>query len=47
LESVDKLLQAFTDEVFRVFRLHHPGTKVQYINANASIEFMIQRCLKG
>ncbi len=39
--------QAFTDEIFRVFRSRHPDTKIEYINANASIEFMIQRCLKG
>lgn len=45
-QKIPGIGQAFTDEVFRVFRLHHPDIKIEYINANASIEFMIQRCLK-
>lgn len=37
--------QGFVDEVFRVYCLKHPGIKIQYINANKDVEFMIKRSL--
>jgi anti-sigma regulatory factor (Ser/Thr protein kinase)/DNA-binding transcriptional ArsR family regulator len=33
--------QAFTDEIFRVFKKKNPGTQIYYINANSEIEDMI------
>lgn len=35
--------QGFVDEVFRVFKLSHPTTTINYINANSDVIFMIKR----
>lgn len=37
--------QAFVDEIFRVFKSSHPEIKIEYLNANDAIEFMIKRGL--
>ncbi len=37
--------QGFVDEVFRVFKLKHPEIKIEYINANQDVRFMIERGL--
>jgi len=37
--------QGFVDEIFRVFSKAHPGIKINYINANSDVEFMIKRSL--
>jgi hypothetical protein len=37
--------QAFSDEVFRVFRASHPQVNLLYVNANAEVERMIRRVL--
>lgn len=38
--------QGFVDEMFRVFLSKFPGKKIQYINANDDVKFMIQRSIK-
>jgi len=35
--------QGFADEVFRVFRKHHPETRMTPINMNEPVRFMIER----
>ncbi len=42
-KSVDTVGQAFTDEVFRVWRTHYPSIRIKYENANKNILFMIKR----
>ena len=42
-KDVESVGQAFADEIFRVFSIEHPGIEVIYINANPSVEQMIQR----
>lgn len=37
--------QAFVDEVFRVFQNQHPDIKIEHINANEDVEFMVSRGL--
>ncbi|MCC6864586.1 MAG: DUF4325 domain-containing protein [Ignavibacteria bacterium] len=37
--------QAFSDEIFRVFKNSNPDKKIEYINANDNVEFMIKRAL--
>lgn len=44
-EGVDRIGQAFADEVFRVFTNHHPGIKLYFIKANKDVENMILRAL--
>jgi anti-sigma regulatory factor (Ser/Thr protein kinase) len=44
-DGVESIGQAFTDEVFRVFRANNPNTKLVWINANDGIENMIKRVL--
>jgi len=41
--KVDSIGQAFADEVFRVFRAEHPGTRLTPINANEQVLNMIAR----
>ncbi len=38
--------QAFSDEVFRVFRESHPQVNLLYVNANEEVERMIRRVLQ-
>jgi len=46
-ENVGTIGQGFADEVFRVWRGHHPDIEVKYQNANENILFMIKRILGG
>jgi hypothetical protein len=42
-KRVTSVGQGFVDEVFRIFRNAHPEIRIDYINANESVEFMIRR----
>lgn len=42
-QKVEVVGQAFVDEVFRVFKNKHSNIKIEYLNANDDIEFMIKR----
>jgi anti-sigma regulatory factor (Ser/Thr protein kinase) len=42
-QKVNQIGQAFADEIFRVFARSHPGTDVQFINANEEVLKMIRR----
>ena len=44
-KGISAVGQAFVDEVFRVFKGSHPEIKIEHINANDAIEFMIKRGL--
>lgn len=44
-EGVDNVGQAFADEIFRVYALHHPEVHIKYINANKNVDFMIKMAL--
>ena len=37
--------QGFVDEVFRVYLVKNPQTKINYVNANPDVEFMIRRSM--
>ena len=43
--GVPEIGPSFADEVFRVFRIAHPGTTVRYINANDRVLGMIRRAM--
>ncbi len=45
-KSVDMVGQAFTDEIFRVWKKVHPEINIEYKNANEDIIFMIERAKK-
>ena len=45
-EDVKTIGQGFADEVFRVWKIKHPGVKIITKNANENIEFMIKRAHK-
>jgi anti-sigma regulatory factor (Ser/Thr protein kinase) len=45
-DKVPMVGQAFADEVFRVFKNKHPKIKIESINKNEGIEFMIGRVEK-
>ncbi len=44
-KKVDSAGQAFADEIFRIWKFHHPKIDIQYQNANENIVFMIKRAL--
>ncbi|MBM3264853.1 MAG: STAS-like domain-containing protein [candidate division Zixibacteria bacterium] len=44
---VSEIGQAFSDEIFRVFRIENPSTELHYLNANPDVERMILRALKS
>jgi hypothetical protein len=46
-KKVKSIGQAFTDEVFRVFPLHHPSITLHAENANPVINMMIHHVLKS
>jgi predicted transcriptional regulator/anti-sigma regulatory factor (Ser/Thr protein kinase) len=46
-ENVPMVGQAFADEIYRVFKSRHPEIKLQTINANDPVKFMIQRAEGG
>ncbi|EKD22718.1 MAG: helix-turn-helix, type 11 protein [uncultured bacterium] len=42
-DKVPVVGQAFADEIFRVFHLKHPNIKLEEINMNDGVKFMIER----
>lgn len=42
-KGVEVVGQGFVDEIFRVFQSSHPNIKIDAINTNADVEFMIKR----
>lgn len=44
-KRVDMVGQGFVDEVFRVFQNQYPHIRIEYINANEDVNFMIKRSL--
>ncbi|MBL7157492.1 MAG: DUF4325 domain-containing protein [Candidatus Omnitrophica bacterium] len=42
-KGVDTIGQGFADEVFRIWKKHHPGTALISKNANENVEFMVKR----
>lgn len=42
-KNVDSIGPAFADEIFRVFVNEHPGTKLEYVNANEIVKKIIVR----
>lgn len=46
-KDVPTIGQAFSDEIFRVFALEHPGIKLHAINENAEVKEMIERAKSG
>ena len=45
-DKVPNVGQAFSDEVFRVFLLKYPHIKIEPINMNKTVEFMVQRAIR-
>ncbi len=41
-DGLDFIGQGFADEVFRVFRRHHPEVEIEAINASESVQKMIR-----
>lgn len=46
-KNVKTVGQAFADEIFRVWQRKYPEIKIEYINYNDNIEFMIKRAKKN
>jgi hypothetical protein len=44
-KEVERVGQAFVDEVFRVWKGDHPQTAIVPINMRANVEFMVRRGL--
>ena len=44
-KDISTVGQGFVEEVFRVFKLKRPRIKIDYINANDDVKFMIERSL--
>jgi len=45
-DKVPMVGQGFADEIFRVFHLKYPKIKIQEINTNSAVQFMIERAKK-
>jgi hypothetical protein len=43
--GVDEVGQAFADEVFRVWPSFHPETRIDTVNMNPIVEFMVKRAI--
>lgn len=43
---IQSIGQGFADEIFRVWRIHNPKIKIEAINTNENIDFMINRALR-
>jgi len=43
--KVDTVGQGFADEIFRIYLKRYPKKKIEYVNYNQDIEFMIKRAL--
>lgn len=46
-DGIDQVGQAFTDEVFRVFKNQHPDIQIHFIKANHDVKNMIVRALSS
>lgn len=44
-KGIDSVGQGFADEVFRVWRSHHPQTSIEVQNAGENVQFMINHVL--
>jgi anti-sigma regulatory factor (Ser/Thr protein kinase) len=44
-KNISTVGQGFVDEVYRVFQSKYPKIKINYINANGDVQFMIERSL--
>ena len=44
-KDISKVSQGFVEEVFRVFKSKRPRIKIDYINANDYVKFMIELSL--
>ncbi len=44
-KNVQEVGQGFVDEIFNVFKRRHSHIRIEYINANDAVEFMIKRSL--
>ncbi len=44
-KDIDEIGQAFSDEIFRIYKRAQPDKLIEFINANENIEFMIRRAL--
>jgi anti-sigma regulatory factor (Ser/Thr protein kinase) len=42
-KKVREVGQGFIDEIFHVFRTRYPASRIEYMNANAAVQFMINR----
>jgi hypothetical protein len=42
-KGVTSIGQAFADEIFRVFKIHHPNVEIVRVNTNDEVERMIHR----
>lgn len=42
-DRVPTIGQAFADEIFRVFRIKYPNVRIEVVNANEAVAFMIER----
>jgi len=45
--EIDKIGQAFADEIFRVFVNRHPNVSVEPVRANIHVRRMIRRARAG
>jgi len=45
-DKVPTVGQSFADEIFRVFHQKQPDIKLETINMNEGVEFMVDRVLK-
>jgi STAS-like domain of unknown function (DUF4325) len=43
--NVTAVGQGFADQVFRVFQSQYPKIKIEFVNANADVQFMIRRSI--
>jgi DNA-binding Lrp family transcriptional regulator len=43
--GVEEVGQGFVDELFRVWNIEHPGTRLRSVNMNDAVEFMVARGL--
>ncbi len=46
-KHIKSIGQAFADEVFRVWQGKHPNIKIETVNTNENIDFMINRAIGG
>ena len=44
-KKVESIGQAFADEIFRVWKSKHPRIKIEPINTNENVSFMLERAV--